>query len=325
MKNQRDPPAAAWVSAVEGIIIGLADGSKPLTNSALAELTDLKPAELMLFDRVWEEIEPKRRRQIIYRLVELAEDNVELNFDGIFKHRLKDPGDEIRAKSIEGLWENEEASFIGPLIELMEQDSSARVREAAATALGRFAALAEHRKLPPEHIPVLSRALLAAVGDGGNPVEVRRRALEAVAPLSLHQVGQAIVEAYDSGSPEMRVSAVYAMGRNCDPVWLDILLRELASDSAELRYEAATACGELGEEEAVARLVALTEDDDADVRLAAVQALGKIGGSEAKECLEMCLSHRSEAVRQVAEQALYELEVLTEPSSIPWLDLRRPG
>jgi HEAT repeat protein len=326
MKRQSSWTIPAGPSAIERVIADLADSEKPLTSLGLAELSDLKPEELRLFDRVWEEIEPKRRRQIIYQLVELAEDNIELNFDGIFKHRLKDPSDEVRAKAIEGLWENEEASFIEPLINLMERDSSVKVREAAATALGRFTILAEYHKLVPEHISRLSRALLVAINDSDNPVEVRRRALEAIAPLSLLQVRQAIIEAYHSDSLKLKVSAIYAMGRSCDPAWLEILLGELASDSTELRYEAAIACGELGEEEAVSRLVELTaDDDDADVQLAAVQALGKIGGSEAKECLELCLSHRSEAVRQVAEQALYEMEVITEPASIPWVKFRRPG
>ena len=130
------------------------------------------------------------------------------------------------------------------------------------------------------------------------------------------------MEAYRSGSPKLKIGAVYAMGKNCDLAWLQILLPELNSDTAELRYEAAVACGELGEEDAVPRLVELTEDADADVQLVAVQALGRIGGSEAKECLELCLSYRSEAVRQVAEQALYELEIMAEPSSTPWIKLR---
>ncbi|MFC1874616.1 HEAT repeat domain-containing protein [Chloroflexota bacterium] len=322
MRKQNNRIIAAEPASVEDIIAGLADSDKPLVSSRLAELSDLNPEELRLFDRAWGRMEPGRRRQIIYRLVELAEDNIELNFDAIFKHCLKDPNEEVRRRAIDGLWENEEASFIQPLINLMEQDSSVKVREAATIALGRFTMLAEHGKLASEHATGLSQALLTVIKGKSSPIDVRRRALEAVAPLSLPRVRQAIMEAYQSGNPKLKISAIYAMGKNCDIAWLQILLDELASDSAELRYEAAAACGEMGEEEAVSHLVELTEDADAEVQLVAVQALGKIGGNEAKECLELCLNHRSEAVTQVAEQALYELETMTEPASAQWIKFR---
>ena len=322
MRKQSNRPVTGELAFVEDIIAELADSDKALVSSSLAELTDLNPEELRLFNCAWEQIEPERRQQIVNRLVELAEDNIELNFDGIFKHRLKDSSEAVRCKAIEGLWENEEASFIQPLIDMMERDSSVKVREAAAIALGRFAMLAEHGKLAPKQATRLSQALLAAIDDENNTLNVRRRALEAIAPLSLPQVRRAIMAAYRSGNPKLKISAMYAMGKNCDVTWLQILLGELTSDSAELRYEAAVACGELGEEEAVSSLVELTDDADAEVQLVAVQALGRIGGSEAKEYLELCLSHRSEAVCQVAEQALYELEIMAEPYSTPWIKFR---
>jgi HEAT repeat protein len=171
---------------------------------------------------------------------------------------------------------------------------------------------------------MLSRALLGVYRDDDTPVDIRRRALEAVAPLSLPEVRRAIMAAYHSDDFKLKVSAVYAMGKNCHPDWLDILLEEMDSDDPELRYEAAVASGELGEEPSVPRLIELTEDDDPDVRLAALQALGKIGGSEAREHLELHLEDPSEAVRQVAEQALNEIEMIDEPTSMPWIKMRRP-
>ncbi|HEX78994.1 MAG TPA: HEAT repeat domain-containing protein [Dehalococcoidia bacterium] len=325
MRKQNDRSIADEPDSVEDIIAELVDNNEPVTSSGLAELTDLNAEEAKLFFRTWDRIETKRRRMIVNRLIELMEDRVELNFDAIFKHCLKDTDEVVRRGAIEGLWENEEASFIQPLIDMMEQDSSVGVRKEAAIALGRFAELAEHGRLSAEYKDRLSWALLAAVDDKSNPAEVRRRALEAVAPLSLQRVRQAIMEAYRSGDTRQKTSAVYAMGKNCDIAWLRILLEELASDSAELRYEAAIACGELGEEEAVPRLIGLTEDYDKEVQLVAVQALGRIGGSEAREHVELCLSHSSGAVRQIAEQALYELETMTEPASAPWIGYRGRG
>ncbi len=293
---------------IEEIMADIGNSDNPLLNSRLTELSNLSSEELELFRSSWAAIEPKRRRQTVHRLVELAENNLELNFDTIFKHCLKDQDDEVRNKAIEGLWENEEASLIDPLISLLEQDSSEKVQAAAALALGKFAMLAEHKKLRSCHVSKIQEALLTVISDENKLVEVRRRAMEAAAPLSLPQVKTAIIEAYQSHSSSLRVSSIHAMGKNCDPSWLPILLKELASADTEVRYEAAGACGELEEEEAVPYLISLVNDPEADVQMAAIQALGKIGGTEAKECLEYCLNNPREAIRQTAEQALIELE-----------------
>ncbi len=121
---------------IDEIIASLSDPDKSLLNSSLAQLSSLSSEELKLLDEAWETIEPKRRRQIISRLAELAEDNFELNFDSIFKSRLKDTDDEVRSTAIEGLWESEETSLIEPLISLLEQDGSEKVQAAAATRPG---------------------------------------------------------------------------------------------------------------------------------------------------------------------------------------------
>jgi HEAT repeat protein len=300
---------------IEETIAALGDSAKPLLSSRLTELSHLNAQELALLEKEWGKIEPKRRRQIIYRLVELAEDNFELDFDDIFKSCLRDEDADVQSKAIEGLWESEETSLIDPLIELLEPESPEKVQATAATALGKFALLAELEKLRPHHKTRVCRALLGVIEDSDRPLEIKRRALEAAAPLSLPQMGKAIARAYRSGVPRLKTSAIFAMGKNCDPRWLPILIKELGNDDAEIRYEAAQACGELGEKEATPYLRELTTDPDIDVQLAAIQALGKIGGPEAKDSLERCLTDASEAIQQAAEQALNELEASEDPLS----------
>ncbi len=120
MRKERNRAIEDDIIPVEQTIASLADSNQPLLSSRLAKLSDLNPEQLRLLDNVLEGIEVKRRRQIISRLVELAEDNVGLNFDAIFKHRLKDQDEEVCSIAIEGLWKNEETSLIEPLINLME-------------------------------------------------------------------------------------------------------------------------------------------------------------------------------------------------------------
>jgi len=293
---------------IEEIIADLVNIERPLHNSRLVDLSNLSLEELELLKQAWASIEPKRRRQIIYRLVELTEDNCELDFDSIFRNCLKDQDAEVRGKAVEGLWESEDASLINPFINLLEQDSSANVQVVAATALGKFAMLAELNKLRSCYTFKIYQALIGVIRDKNRDVEVRRRALEAVAPLDLPQVEKTIREAYQSHSRKFKISAIYAMGKNCNRSWLPILIGELSSADAEIRYEAAGACGELGEEEATPYLMKLIGDPDVDVQVVVLQALGKIGGSEAKKCLQQCLKNPREVIRQAAEQALYELE-----------------
>ena len=300
-------------SPIEGTIADLGNSSKPLSSSRLAKLSNLNAEELELLEQAWTTIEPKRRRQIVSRLVELAENDFELNFDSILKNCLEDQDAEVRSKAIEGLWENEEPSLINPLINLLGQDSSEKVQATAATALGKFIMLAEHKKLRSSHVSKVCQALLTAIGDKSKPVEVKRRALEAISPVSLPQVERAITEAYQSHNPKLRVSSIYAMGKSCNPSWLPILLKELGSADTEMRYEAAGACGELGEEEASPPLIKLVNDPDIELQLAAIRALGKIGGTEAKNCLEQCVDDPGEAIQLAAEQALRELEIGEEP------------
>ena len=302
------------LSPIEEIITQLADSSKPLLNSSLADLSNITTEKLNSLKEVWPTIESQRRRQIVSRLVELAEDNFELDFDSIFKNCLSDQDAEVRSKAIEGLWENEEPSLIHTLIAIMEQDNSKLVQAAAATGLGKFTTLAAQKKLRPAYTSKIYRALLAVIDDRNKPAEVRRRALEAIAPLDSPEVEKAIGEAYRSSNRTLRVSAIYAMGRNGNPSWLSIILDEAGSPDTEIRYEVARACGELGEEEAVPCLINLAADPDIEIQLAAIEALGQTGGTEAKNFLEQCLDASNEVVQQAAEQALNELQAEGEDS-----------
>ena len=293
---------------LEETIADLVNNNEPLRNSKMVELSNLNSEELEVFEQAWANIKPERRRYIMHRLVELAEDNFELDFDSIFKNHLKDQDVEVRSKAIEGLWECEDASLIIPFINLLRQDSSEEVQSAAATALSKFAMLAELKKLRSCYTSKICQALLTVIGDRTRSIEIKRRALEAIAPLNVPQVEGAIREAYQSRNRKLRISAIYAMGKNCNRAWLPILVKELATADAETRYEAAQACGELGEEEVIPNLIELIADPDMDVQVAVLQALGKIGGSEAEECLQQCRNNPNEIIRQAAEQALSELE-----------------
>ncbi len=286
------------------IIDKIADLEKPLVNAELADLSNLSNSELDYLQQVWGKIELERRLKIISRMVELAEDNFELNFDGIYKNCLRDPDKDVRVKAIEGLWENEETALISILIRMLNEDPSETVQAAAAKGLSKFASLAELKRLGPASSSRVSQALLAILLDSTKPPEVWRRALEAAAPLSLPDVKKAIGDAYKSADLKMKNSAIYAMGKNCDSTWLPILIKEVSNPNPDVRYEAAGACGEICDEEAVPHLIKLTQDKDPEVQQAAILSLGKIGGVKAKAHLLKCASNVDENISEAAETAL---------------------
>ena len=300
---------------LQKVISELADSNKPLLNFRLINLSNLKPKEVSILEQSWHTIESKRRCQIIYRLVVLSQDHIELNFDSIFKNCLKDHYAEVRSKAIEGLWESWDTSLVNLLVNLLEQDNSEKVQSAAATALGKFAMLVEYNKLRSSYTPRIYQALLTTIHNKNKAPEIRRHTLEAVAPLSLPQVREAIKEAYQGVDSKLRISSIYAMGKNCDHSWLPLLLQELANVDAEMRYAAVRACAELGEEKVVLYLTKLINDPDTDVQMATFQALGKIGGSEAKKYLEQCQHSPSKAMRQATDRALQEIETWEDPFS----------
>jgi len=189
---------------------------------------------------------------------------------------------------------------------------SAKVQAAAAIALGRFALLAELSKIDSQFKVEIGQSLLTVFNDEARPIDVRRRALEAVAPLSSAGVKETIMKAYQNSEFKLKVSSIYAMRMSGNPEWLPIIIKELSSSEPEMRYEAASACGELGGRAEVQPIISLTNDEDIEVRLAAIEALGKLGGAEAKAKLKKLSGDKSEAVREAARQAIYEIEATTQ-------------
>jgi len=284
-----------------------------LSHTLLTCLSDLSADELGLFSATWGCLSAERKCAVLGNLRNLAEDNVGYDFDAVLKNALSDADSAVRQAAIEGLWENEEPSLIHPLLDILVHDSSDTVRESAAVALGRFAFLAECRQIDAANIPRLSQPLLTVANNPDEPLILRRRALEAAAPLSLSDVTQAIWAAYRCEEPEMRTGAIQAMGLNRDLLWLPTIIQALASDNPEIRYVAAGAAGALGEPEASPLLIELLDDPDPEVRLAAVQSLGDIGGDEAKRALKHILNHEDEYMREAAASALAEISLFDEP------------
>jgi len=304
------------MSSLEDYLKELRDTSKPLVVSKLVNLSDLSSKELEVFDGVWPSIDVARRREIAERLAELAQDNLDSDFDKVLRICLFDADSEVKIRAMEGLLECEERSLLDPLINLLMGDLDHAVRAAAASTLGTFALLVEFGELSANDVAKVEKALFTAYNNKNEQTDVRCRALEAVSTISKPQVDDLIRQAYQSNDLEFQSSALFAMGRNCNKSWLPIILKELRSPYPQLRFEAARACEEIESEEAVPRLIELIKDEDAQIQLAAIEALGRIGGQQAKKTLQDCLEDEDEVISEAAQDALDELKFWEDPLAL---------
>src|SRR5262245_61628000 len=152
--------------------------NKKLSHSTLAKLSGLSRQQLDDFMPSWSELPVGERRRAVRTLIDLAEDNVELDYNDLFRRLTVDADAEVRALSIEGLWEDDRASTADLLIKAAQEDADPSVRAAAVDGLGRFAlrlALDEVRAPLADRI----RAALLELASPSAPLELRRRAVEA--------------------------------------------------------------------------------------------------------------------------------------------------
>ncbi|MCK6626806.1 MAG: HEAT repeat domain-containing protein [Anaerolineae bacterium] len=288
-------------------------GDKELHTSSLYIFSKMNQEALAAFRSIWPTIPTQRRRDIMQELVEIGEANFEVYFDPVFLLALGDEDAQVRTSAINGLWENEDPSLIGPLVHLLRTDDTVGVRAAAAIALGRFVYLGEVEEIDQHQALLAEEALLETIHLSAEDLEVRRRAIESIAYSSEPAVAQIIENAYYDENEKMQVSAIFAMGRSADPHWRPQVIAELDNENSEIRFEAARASGELEASEAIARLVEMIEDDpDLQVQEMAVWALGRIGGPAAREALEECLESEVESIALAAEEALDELNLFTD-------------
>jgi hypothetical protein len=305
----------------EVILERLRDTSGPVSPANLYHLSDLSGADLAALETLWAELPAERRQSILQDLSEIAEANFEVDFEAVLRLGLEDKAPEARATAIRGLWEVEDPTLIAPFIDFMRTDPDLHVRAAAATALGRFVYLGEIEELPAAQARRVEEALLQTAGSG-DEMEVRRRALEAVAYADRPEVAPLIREAYASQDPAWRISAVFAMGRTADSNWAEQVRRELHSTEPEMRFEAARAAGELELADTAEELAQLTGDVDLQVQEAAIWSLGQIGGDYARETLNRLLEGaKDEAEQDFIQEALDNLEFTDEVNAFSLFEM----
>lgn len=283
---------------LDGLIAG-----ESVKASSMSVLSDLAASEVPLLRSTWTQIPDEARLAVIVRAIEVAEDNVDLDFTTFALVALDDPLADVRARAAEALWESPGRSVATALTLALRADSDEDVRAAAAASLRQFVILREFEQIPVSEGDAVVNALRGAV-EQETSAAVRAAALESLGARGLPWVTNLISDAYVSDDRRIRIAAVHAMGESADDRWLDYLHEQFYSDDSEFRFEAATAAGNVASEDSVEPLAALLEDDDSQVILAAVAALAEIAGPEAIQLLEDFAARAPDGTEEAVAEAI---------------------
>jgi len=285
-------------SLLDRLIAGERPGSSELTL-----LSDLGRDDTEIVRGSWQRIPTASRASVLTRVAELAEDNVELDFESLGDIALDDEHPEVRALAADTLWESQDRHIAAHLRDRLDDDDS-EVRAAAARSLRQFVILREYEQVDATEGDAVVDALRARAEDPAEDEEVRASALESLGARALPWVPGLIQEAFDGDERRMRLAAIHAMGDSADDRWLDYLYEQFYADDPEFRYESVVAAGAIGSEDALGPISDLLEDDDAEVVMAAVEALGEIGGAEAAEKLEDFSGHAPDFMADLVAVAI---------------------
>lgn len=258
---------------------------RSLSPTVVYGLSDLSVSDRRTIATAWAGLTPESRRRVLRSLTEASEAMFELNFREIAILALDDEDSLVRVAAIEVLWTDETPATMRRLMSRAADDPAPDVRAAALKELGRFILLGEYGDIAEDAAKEAQDLALRVHSDRSQPLQARRRALEALSNSSHPAVERLIRVAYADGNHELKISAIFAMGRTCSKAWRDILLEELDSADSELVYEAVTACGQIQLDESVRRIGELAISEDREIQLAAIWALGEIGGKHAFDIL----------------------------------------
>jgi len=268
-----------------------------------------------------DQLSKEERTQLLGRIVE-GEDFF-TDYLPVLRDFLDDEEAEVRKLAITGLWDYPEPEMIGVLLDKAENDPDEGARCRAIVTLGRYilegmmanydfdwgpmTEIVREDELPTEDFLRVKGFLLGLHRNPEKTLDERRFAVEALSFLTSPEVSKIIEEAYAHPDQKMKMSAIFAMGRNGSANWHDTILDELHSPTRELQLEAIRAAGEAGFDGAGKHLWRLTYSDDRDVKLEAIWSLGQTGWEGAFDRLDdLAFFSEDEETQNTAELALEE-------------------
>jgi HEAT repeat protein len=271
------------------------------------------------------DLTPEGRVTYLESLLEVFDAGID--YTPVFVEHLDYEDPRVRIAAIRGLWYLPDSGLIDRLIEMIDQDPSAEVRAAAVSGLGIYvyegqmaafeddlddSEMLDEGAVSVSDLERLRSFLLDVYADETRTLDERRFAVESLSFLNDPEIGDLIQQTYHRPEKDMKVSALFAMGRSGLARWFDILSRELYNADRDLQREAIRAVGEIGMDELGQDIWRLTYADDKEVMLDAIEALGQTGWEEGFERLDELTSSPDPEIAEVAEEALEEWYLMSE-------------
>ncbi len=295
-------------------LLNAISGEGPMPKqSELIALSSLNAEEARQFEERIGQVDEGRRIELARRLNELSEDQADLDLEPAMVALSGDESSEVRRLAASSLWESVSANTVRLVLRLAQSDRNLEVREAALISLANYTLAYEVGKLRATLGEELKAALQAMVSDEGEPLLVRRRSLEAIGVFNKQPVRELIKWGFAHHDREVKISAVYAMGRSADDFWLPEVMQALSSTDGEVCFEAARAAGEIELTQAVSRLTELANDEDREVATSAAFALASIATEEAGLALRQLAGSDDEFLRDLGEEATQALRTTHDP------------
>jgi len=232
-------------------------------------------------------------------------------FEPLYLRLVEDDSPRVREEAVAALWSLADPRHIDLLMHKAEADPDEHVRGRAASVLGVFLSeeALEGGVTESDYLAV-RKFLLDLARNDAEDLFVRRMAVEALGFASDEEVHEVIEWAYRHVSREMKLSALFAMGRSRSPRWYGHILSELDSRDKPLRLEAIQAAAAAELSAATPKLRNLARGRDKETCLAALWALAHTGGPGALETLEMSAQSEDPEIRDAAAEAIEEYERL---------------
>lgn len=261
----------------------------------------------------------KTVEETISYLEELSEDFEQDHTDTFLSH-VEAPDARIRNVAIRCLWEANLEQVWPVLKSHAQSDPDPEVRATAFSVLGRYmyeemlhdvqGLAGEEIEAPVELLREVHAFLSESLANEGLALLERRRSLEALSynpgPAEL-----ALMEAWNrSEDNELRMTAVFAMGRSALEKFKPQVLAALNDAQLDVRREAIRAIGEGGYQDCIPHLETLIRGEDRDLMFEAVAALGEVGGSQAITILEGLTLSKDAELAELAEVAMVNAQEL---------------
>jgi HEAT repeat protein len=305
----------------EQVVEALLDTETTLNPRYLYRLSDLEETELKLLRSAWPQLPLWRRQALMQDIEDLGADDYLLNFISLGRLAIEDEDPDVRLLAVRTLWEYEYSELIPLFIMLEREDQDSAVRHAAVSGLGRFVYAGEVEEIPSARLKVIEDALVE-IFEREEEARIRQAALESLGFSSRVEVEGFIRKSFKSPDKNWKASALIAMGRSANQVWIPEVTTMLESNIPLLRSEAARAAGNLEIQSAVPTLLEMLEDPDDNTRTASIWALSQIGGEGVRDALEGLYDESADDEDQLdfLESALENLSFTEGAKFMPLFD-----